>query len=358
MNQSEVQRIEDVLRKTVELNGSDLHLTPRLPPVVRIHGELQKIDGYPALDASDLHSMIYSILEPHQVETLESEFELDFSHSIDGISRYRGNVMRQRNSIAAVFRVVPWDVPTLDSLGLPDRVKDFCDLPRGLVVVTGPTGSGKSTTLAAMINRINTERKLNIITIEDPIEFLHEYKESIIKQREVGSDTHSFATALRHALRHDPDVLLIGEMRDQESIGIALTAAETGHLVFSTLHTQTAPLTVNRILDMFPDAMKDQVRGQLAGALQGIVSQQLLQRSDDQGRVVAAEVFVSNPAARNLIREGNEHQLYSILETGRTDGMQTMDHALASLNRKGLISRKTALAHCVDRKALQRHMAF
>ncbi len=350
--------LDEILQKTVEMDGSDLHLTPGLPPTVRVHGNLNPLNDYPEVGADELSELLHSVLEKHQAEELEEQWELDFSHSVSGVSRFRGNIMRQRNSLAAVFRVVPWDVPQLDTLGLPDSIEDLCDLPRGMVLVTGPTGSGKSTTLAAMVGRVNEERGVNIITIEDPIEFLHKHRRAIIKQREVGTDTHSFANALRHALRHDPDVLLIGEMRDQESVGIALTAAETGHLVLSSLHTQTAALTIHRIIDMFPQAMKDQVRGQLADALQGIVAQQLLPRADGPGRVVAAEVFISTSAARNLIREGNEHQLNSVLETGRSAGMQTMDYSLASLNRRGLIDRETALANCVDRNSLQRHMSM
>jgi len=351
-------KLDDILAKTVELEGSDLHLAPGLPPVARIHGSLQAIDDYPKIGAGELKEMIYEILEPYQIDELENDWELDFSYSVQGVSRFRGNIMRQRNSVAVVLRVVPWHIPELSSLGLPDSIEDLCYLPRGLVLVTGPTGSGKSTTLAALIDKINREREVNVITIEDPIEFLHQHKHSIIKQREVGTDTHSFATALRHALRHDPDVLLIGEMRDQESMGIALTAAETGHLVFSTLHTQTAALTIHRIIDMFPESMKGQVRGQLADALQGVIAQQLIQRSDGEGRVVAAEMFMATSAAKNLIREGNEHQLYSVLETGRSAGMQTMDYALASLCKRGIIDRNTAISHSVDKKALERHLPF
>ncbi len=355
---SKTYDLDEILEAAVEVEGSDLHLTPGLSPMVRVHGHLRPLEDYPQLSADDVADLLYSVLEPYQKEELEEEWELDFSHAVSGVSRFRGNIMRQRNSLAGVFRAIPWAVPRLGSLGLPESVEDLCHLPRGMVLVTGPTGSGKSTTLAAMVGRINEERGVNIITIEDPIEFLHEHDQAIIRQREVGTDTHSFAAALRHALRHDPDVLLIGEMRDRESVGIALTAAETGHLVLSSLHTQTASLTIHRIIDMFPEALKDQVRGQLADALQGIIAQQLLPRADRSGRVVAAEVFVSTSAARNLIREGNEHQLNSVLETGRSAGMQTMDFALANLNRRGLIDRETALANCVDRNSLQRHMVM
>ncbi|MFZ5591950.1 MAG: type IV pilus twitching motility protein PilT, partial [Bacillota bacterium] len=249
--------------------------------------------------------------------------------------------------------VVPWNPPLLDELGLPAVLRQLCYLPRGLVLVTGPTGSGKSTTLSALINQINRERDLNIVTVEDPIEFLHQHRRSIVKQREVGTDTHSFASALRHVLRHDPDVILIGEMRDPESMAIALTAAETGHLVFSTLHTQTAPLTVQRVIGAFSEHLRNQIRQQLADTLQAVVAQQLLPARDG-GRAVAVEVLLSTPAVRNLIREGKEHQLYTVMQTGRAAGMQTMDQALASLCLAGRVSREEALLRCVDRAELER----
>jgi twitching motility protein PilT len=262
--------------------------------------------------------------------------------------------MVQRGSVDVVMRVVPWEIPRIEDLGLPAIVKEFSHLPRGLVLVTGPTGSGKSTTLASLINLINEERRVNIVTIEHPIEFLHSHRNSIIRQREVGTDTHSFASALKHLLRHDPDVILIGEMRDPESIAIALTAAETGHLVFSTLHTQTAPLAVHRIVDVFPEAIREQVRVQLAGSLRGVIAQQILPRADRPGRVVAVEVLVNTPAVSNMIREGNEHHLYTAMQTGRAFGMQTMDSALADLCLRGIISREIALERSVNRSELER----
>lgn len=342
-----------ILTRTLEAKASDLHLTAGAPPVLRIYGELAPME-MPLLAPSDVEALLYPILEDYHKKQLEETWELDFSYSIPRTSRFRVNVMKQRGSLAAAFRVIPVGIPHLDELGLPPVIREFTQLPRGLVLVTGPTGSGKSTTLAAIIDLINQERSLNIVTVEEPIEFLYTHRNSMVKQREVGSDTHSFAQALRHVLRHDPDVILIGEMRDMESIAIALTAAETGHLVFSTLHTQTATLAVHRVVDVFPEGMRSQIQQQLADSLQGVVAQQLLPRGDGNGRVVAAEVLVSTPAVRNLIREGKEHQLYSVLQTGRGVGMQTMDSSLAELVRKGAITRDTALMRSVDRVELER----
>ena len=267
--------INDLLKMTIEKKGSDLHLAAGIPPHVRIFGRLSRLE-LPPLQPQDIEAMIESILNSNQLKTLYSNLELDFSYSIDDLSRFRGNILFQRNTIAVNFRVIPLEIPELDSLGLPAGIKDLCHQSRGLVLVTGPTGSGKSTTLAAMVNYINQNRSVNIITLEDPIEFLHEHKKSMVHQREIGTDTHSFADALRHVLRHDPDVILIGEMRDLDSISIALTAAETGHLVLSTLHTQTAPLTVSRIIDVFQDSKRDQIRQQLANSLKGVIAQQLI----------------------------------------------------------------------------------
>ncbi|BAF59327.1 MAG: type IV pilus twitching motility protein PilT [Pelotomaculum sp.] len=353
MSSYESVRIEEILAATVKMDGSDLHLTVGMPPVVRIYGRLEALD-MPRLMPRDVEILINPILTPRQREELEKNRELDFSFSVPGLSRFRGNIMWQRGTLAVNFRVVSINIPTLEELKLPPVVKELAHLPRGLVLVTGPTGSGKSTTLAAIINQINEERCLNIVTIEDPIEFLHSHKKSIVKQREVGSDTHSFANALRHVLRHDPDVILVGEMRDLESISIAITAAETGHLVFSTLHTQTAPLTIHRIIDVFPSRMRSQISQQLAGCLQAILAQQLIPRADGKGRVAAVEVMLTTPAVRNLIREGKEHQLYTAMQTGRNVGMQTMDSALADLVNAGIISRETALEHCVDQVELER----
>ncbi len=348
--------INEILRTTVEMNGSDLHLAPGLPPMVRQYGELIALESQPIVEIDDMDNLLAPLLNEQRREDLATNMELDFSYSIPGVSRFRGNIMRQRGSLGAVFRVVPWEIPVFSDLGLPKVIEDFAMLPRGLVLLTGPTGSGKTTTLAALIGKINQERRVNIITIEDPIEFLHVHGNSIIKQRELGTDTSSFPVALRHALRHDPDVILIGEMRDRDSIAIALTAAETGHLVLSTLHTQTAALAVNRIIDIFPDAMRGQIREQLAGSLQAIVAQQILPKLSGDGRVVAAEVLINSSGVRNLIREGKEHQLYSMMQTGRSVGMQTMDYALAQLVLRGVISRSTAFSHCVDRAELERSL--
>ena len=345
--------MNEILKRTVEMEGSDLHLTVGMAPVVRVYGKLLRME-LPVLKPHNIEALVYSILQPGQKEQLEKEWELDFSYSLPGISRFRGNIMWQRGTMAVNFRVVAMNVPDIGDLGLPPAVKDLSQLPRGLVLVTGPTGSGKSTTLASIIKLINEQQCLNIVTIENPIEFLHSHKKSIIKQREVGTDTHSFANALRHVLRHDPDVILVGEMRDMESVAIALTAAETGHLVFSTLHTQTAPLALHRIIDVFPDSVRNQIRQQLADSLQGILAQQLLHRSNGKGRVAAVEVLLSTPAVRNLIREGKEHQLYTAMQTSRSMGMQTMDQALAELFLSGKITRDMALEHCVDRIELER----
>lgn len=345
--------LNEILYKMVEMKASDLHLTVGLPPVARVYGELVHLD-YPPLKAEDIQAMIYPLLDEYQKEQLHKDWDLDFSYSVPGLSRFRGSIMKQRGSLDVALRMIPWTIPNIDDLGLPPVIKEFARLPRGLVLVTGPTGSGKSTTLAALIGMINEERRVNIVTIENPIEFLHSHKKSIVRQREVGSDTHSFSNALRHLLRHDPDVILIGEMRDHESIAIALTAAETGHLVFSTLHTQTATLAINRIVDAFTDNMKNQIRLQLADTLKGVVAQQILPRADGVGRVAAVEVLINTPAVSNLIRDGKEHQLYTALQTGRSVGMQTMDWALADLCMRGLITRDVALARCVDKAELER----
>lgn len=347
--------LDQLLRMSAEQKASDLHLAVGIPPMARVRGELVALD-YPSLTPDSIKEILKPVLSPPYDKYFDEHLELDISYALPGVARFRGNIMKQRGTLAAVFRVVPFEIPNIDQLGLPPQVKELCYLPRGLVLVTGPTGSGKSTTLAAMVDLINRERRVNIVTVEDPIEFLHRHKKSIVKQREVGLDTHSFANALRHVLRHDPDVILIGEMRDLESISIALTAAETGHLVLSTLHTQTAPLTISRIVDVFQDHRREQVRQQLANTLKGVISQQLLPSADGQGRVLAVEYLIDTPAVRNLIREGKEHQLYNVMQTGRGAGMQTMDQALADLFSAGKISREAALEHCIDRVELERLM--
>jgi len=345
--------LDDLLREAVERGGSDLHIVARMPPVIRISSEMVQTD-HPPVQPSEVYNLICSILTPEQVQTLKRELELDFSYSIPGVARFRGNVIFQRGTLAAAIRVVPFNIPKLDGLGLPPDVKRLCGLPRGLVLVTGPTGSGKSTTLAAMIDYINEHYALNIVTIEDPIEFLHQHKKSIVRQREIGIDTHSFSRALRQVLRHDPDVIMIGEMRDAESMGIAITAAETGHLVLSTLHTQTAPLTISRLVDTFPAGMKDQIRQQLSNSLRAVISQQLVPHASGKGRVLAVEYMIDTPAVRSLIREGKEHQLYSAIQTGQKQGMQTMDQALVNLVRAGKITYDSAVEYCVDKQELDR----
>ncbi len=345
--------LEEILSISVDMRASDLHLTAGLPPMARVYGELVPLE-VGELRSTDIRALVYPLLDDKQRAQLEEDWELDFSYSVPGLSRFRGSIMIQRGSVDVAFRMIPWSIPHIDDLGLPAITREFSRIPRGLVLVTGPTGSGKTTTLAAMIGLINQERRVNIVTIEDPIEFLHTHDKAIVRQREVGSDTHSFTNALRNAMRHDPDVILIGEMRDQISIAIALTAAETGHLVFSTLHTQTAPLAVQRIIDVFSDSMRNQIRLQLADTLKGVIAQQILPRADSEGRVAAVEVLVNTPAVGNLIREGKEHQLYSALQTGRQVGMQTMDSALADLCLQGLISREVALARCINRTELER----
>lgn len=345
--------LDQLLAMTVEKKGSDLHLVVGVPPCIRINGELTALET-PPLKQSDLEGMILPVIKDYQREKLEQEWELDFSYAIPGCARFRGNIMLQRGTLAAVFRAVPFTIPEFDKLGLPADVKRLCDLPRGLVLVTGPTGSGKSTTLAAMIDLINSSRASNIVTIEDPIEFLHKHKKSTVRQRELGTDTHSFSAALRHVLRHDPDVLMIGEMRDQESIAIALTAAETGHLVFSTLHTQTAPLTISRIIDSFSSEKRVQVRQQLANSLRAVISQQLLPTSDGQGRVAAVEYMIDTPAIRSMIRDEKEHQIYSAIQTGQALGMQTMDQALVKLFKDGKITRESVLEYCIEKPEVER----
>lgn len=344
-----------MLRKAVEQNASDIHLAPGDPPIFRLNREMVRQD-LPVLKPDHLKELLVQVVKPHQIEALKKDLELDFSYSIPQVARFRGNVMFQRGTLAIALRVVPHELPDLANLGVLPGVRDLCFLPRGLVLVTGPTGSGKSTTLAAMIDIINSERAQNILTVEDPIEFLHSHKKSSVKQREVGFDTRSFPNALRHMLRHDPDVILIGEMRDLESIAIALTAAETGHLVFSTLHTQTAPLTINRIVDVFAEHQRDQIRQQLSSSMQAVLSQQLIPNIQGDGRVLAMEFLKTSAAVRNLIREGKEHQLYSVMQASHATGMRTMDQSLVELFLTGKISRKEVLEKCIDRTEVERLM--
>jgi twitching motility protein PilT len=346
--------IPELLGKLLEMNGSDLHLTAGTPPTVRVHGELERLQDYPLLTPRALQGMIYAILPQKMRERFEQELELDMSYSLPGRARFRVNVYMQRDAVGAVFRVIPFEIKGLDELGLPPVCADLARFPRGFVVVTGPTGSGKSTTLAGMVDVVNTERAGHIMTVEDPIEFLHKHKTCVVNQREIGADTHSFASALKHVLRQDPDVILVGEMRDLETISTAITAAETGHLVFATLHTQDAPQTIDRIIDVFPPHQQQQTRVQLSTTLQGVITQQLVPTTDGGGRVVAAEVMVATPGIRNLIREGKVHQIYSAMQAGGRYGMQTMDMSLASHVKAGRINQQMAFERCHDPEELQR----
>jgi twitching motility protein PilT len=348
--------VPELLARLLDLNGSDLHLTAGTPPTVRIHGELERLEDYPPMSPRSLQGMIYAILPQKLRERFEQELELDMSYSLPGRARFRVNVFMQRDAVGAVFRVIPFEIKDVDDLGLPNVVTDLARFQRGFVVVTGPTGSGKSTTLAAMVDIVNRERAGHIMTVEDPIEFLHRHKSCVVNQREVGADTHGFAQALKHVLRQDPDVILVGEMRDLETIGTAITAAETGHLVFATLHTQDAPQTIDRIIDVFPPHQQQQVRVQLSTTLQGVVTQQLIPTVDGHGRAAAVEVLVCTPAVRNLIREGKTHQIYSSMQAGGRYGMQTMDMALAQHIKAGRISQQVAFERCHDPEELQRLM--
>ena len=335
--------LPELLQTLVQVNGSDLHLTTNTPPQIRVHGRLQTLD-LPMLGPVETKSLAYSVLTDAQKKRFEESLELDFSFGIKGLARFRCNVFNQRGAVAAVYRLIPETIKPFDELGLPGVIATLADRPRGLVLVTGPTGSGKSTTLAALIDKINTERREHILTIEDPIEYIHQHKGCLVNQREVHSDTHGFAAALRAALREDPDIVLIGELRDLETIESALRIAETGHLTFATLHTNSAAQTINRIIDVFPAHQQGQIRTQLSLVLEGIVCQALLPRADGQGRVVALEVMVPSPAIRNLIRDDKVHQIYSTMQAGQEKlGMQTMNQSLATLYMRRFISLETAL---------------
>jgi twitching motility protein PilT len=336
--------LSELLHKLSDMSGSDLHITTGTPPLVRVHGEIRPLDGYRPLTSSETKQLAYSVLTDAQKHRFEENLELDFSFGVKGLSRFRANIFNQRGAVGAVFRAIPYEIKSFEELGLPTVVKDLCAKPRGLVLVTGPTGSGKSTTLAAVIDKINKERHEHILTIEDPIEFLHNHKNCIVNQREVNADTRGFANALRTALRQDPDVVLVGEMRDLETIESALRIAETGHLTFATLHTNSAVSTINRIIDVFPPIQQAQVRAQLSLTLEGILCQTLLPKADGRGRALAMEILIPNAAIRNLIREDKVHQIYSMMQTGQdVHGMQTFNQALATLFHKRLITRETAM---------------
>jgi twitching motility protein PilT len=339
-----VLSIDRLLELMPEHDASDLHLTADSPPIVRVRGHVERVKGFELLTSDDTRELIYRILSTEQQKQLEIKRQLDFSYRVPGLARFRVNVYFQRGSLGAAFRLVPEEIKSLDELGLPADLRDLAFKPRGLVLVTGPTGSGKSTTLATLIDEANRGRAVHILTIEDPIEFVHHHKRSIVNQREIGQDAPGFAEALRAALRQDPDVILLGEMRDLETISTALTAAETGHLVLATLHTQSAPSTIDRVIDVFPAEQQGQVRMQLSLSLQGIITQALIPTADDRARVPALEVLLPDDAVRNLIRQGKIEQVYSVMQTNTTRGMQTMEQSLADLVFRRVITRDAALA--------------
>lgn len=345
-------KIDDLLLFMVKNKGSDLHLSVNAKPMIRQNGDMVAVPGYPALTGPIIKEAIYGLLTEHQKRKYEESWELDLAYTIEGVSRFRVNIMRQRGAVGAVFRVVPSEIRPLEALGLPTALYSLSGLPRGLVLVTGPTGSGKSTTLASLIDRANRTRAAHIVTIEDPIEFVHPHRMSIVNQREIGSDTHSYSEALKHVLRQDPDIILIGELRDLETIQTALTAAETGHLVFATLHTQSAQDTVNRIIDVFPPEQQQQVRSQLAGTLKAVVCQTLVKTSDAQGRTAAVEIMFVNTAIATMIRRDDIHQIPQALQAGGAFGMQTLNQSLAELTAKGVIDRETAEEYATDLKDL------
>jgi twitching motility protein PilT len=346
--------LDQMLIALVEALGSDLHLTVGSPPMIRVDGSLRPLPGYGKLNSADTALLARAAVNDEQWETFQRVQEMDFAHSIIGVSRYRGNLYVQRHSCAAVFRAIPHKIKPLDELGMPDSVTRFAQLPRGLVLVTGPTGSGKTTTLASILDLANRSRAAHIITIEDPIEFLHPHKRCLVNQREVGSDSDSFPQALKHALRQDPDIILVGELRDLETTATALTAAETGHLVLATLHTQSATQTIDRVIDIFPPHQQLQIRAQLAASLQGVVTQALASRADGKGRVVIAEILTATPAIRSLIREGKSHQIPSFMQAGGNEGMLAFDQHLAERVREGLISVPVAMEICHSPEELKR----
>ncbi|HON95419.1 MAG TPA: type IV pilus twitching motility protein PilT [Deltaproteobacteria bacterium] len=349
--------IYDLLKSMVDKGASDLHITTGSPPQVRVRGQLYPLDA-PVMDPKTTRELLYSILTESQKHKFEEEQELDLSFGIKGVARFRANIFIQRGALAGVFRMIPYEIMALDSLGLPPVVMRLTTLPRGLILVTGPTGCGKSTTLAAFLDKINTERHDHIVTIEDPIEFVHKHKGCLVNQREIGADTKSFVNALKYILRQDPDVVFIGEMRDLETMQAALTISETGHLVFATLHTNSAVQTVNRIVDAFPAHQQSQIRAQLAFVLEAVIAQQLIPRLDGKGRVMSSEVMISTPAIRNLIREDKIHQIYSQMQVGQTKhGMQTMNQSLLNLYMRKFVSLDDALGRSMDPEELRQMMS-
>src|SRR5690348_3126839 len=341
---AQLTSIDDLLEQMVALGASDLHITVGSPPAFRVRGHIARAEGFDPFTQDDTRALLYRILSSEQQKHFELNRQLDFAYSMPGLARFRVNIYFQREAIGAAFRLIPQEIKTMEELGLPPSLHSLTEKPRGIVLVTGPTGSGKSTTLAAIIDEINRTRAEHILTVEDPIEFVHRHKRCIVNQREIGPDATSFAEALKAALRQDPDVILVGEMRDLETISTALTAAETGHLVFATLHTQSAPSTIDRIIDVFPAEQQGQVRIQLAGTLQAIVTQTLLPVAAGQGRVAALEILVPTPAVRNLIREAKIEQVYSVMQTSTGRGMQTMEQALADLVTRGTVTLDAALS--------------
>ena len=346
--------LSELLKRMVDSGGSDLHLTTNSPPRIRVHGELKPLDDVPPLGPAETKQLAYSILTDAQKHRFEEGLELDFSFGIKNIARFRGNLFNQRGAVAGVFRVIPFEIKTCDQLGLPQVVRKLCEKPRGLILVTGPTGSGKSTTLATMLDLINQTRYEHLLTIEDPIEFIHPHKRCLVNQREVHSDTQSFGNALRAALREDPDVVLIGEMRDLETIESDMRIAETGHLTFGTLHANSASSTINRIIDVFPSYQQSQIRAQLSLVLEGIMCQALLPRADGRGRAMAMEILVPNPAVRNLIREDKIHQIYSSMQSGQDKfGAQTFNQSLCALYQQRLVTLESALGRSSNADELQ-----
>ncbi len=346
--------LQELLTIAVENNASDLHITVGYPPVLRVNGEMQILRQYQSLTPKDNLELVMQATDGKTFEKLEKIGELDSSISYQGLGRFRVNIFKQRGTYGMAIRAVGSSIPSIESLKLPEKLKDFAREHRGLVLVTGPTGSGKSTTLAALINLINEERKCHILTLEDPIEYLHKHNKSIVNQREIGHDTESFANALRASLRQDPDVILVGEMRDLETISIAITAAETGHLVLSTLHTVGAAKTIDRIIDVFPPYQQQQVRVQLSSVLKGVISQQLIPTTNQKGRVAALEIMAVNSAIQNLIREGKTHQIQTVMQTGGKFGMVTMDSYLVDLFKKGIISKESLMESAIDREMILR----
>ncbi|TCU72807.1 type IV pilus twitching motility protein PilT [Tissierella praeacuta] len=347
--------IIELVNLATSRKASDIHITVGIPPVLRINGQLVILEEE-RLKPEDTKVLVYETLNENLIKELEEKGEVDTSFSSPGIGRYRVNAYKQRGSYGMALRIIPLEVPTIDDLGLPKVVKDLSRLPRGLILVTGPTGSGKSTTLASMINQINNERRCHILTLEDPIEYLHKHNQSIVNQREIGSDSMSFANSLRAALRQDPDVILVGEMRDLETISIALTAAETGHLVLSTLHTIGAAKTIDRVIDVFPPHQQQQVRIQFSSVIQAIISQQLLPKADDSGRIAAFEIMVATTAIRNLIREEKIHQIDTAIQTGAKFNMQTMDNSLLDLYKKGLITKEITLMQSINQDNIKKYI--